>query len=139
MSLTGSPDYAARVRIVGDPGRGCSGDVYRQFNTAAFAGPLAGSVGLESGAGYLRGCFSSILDLAVARNIRLGANRTLQLRVDMFNAPNAAGITNRNTNMNLPSPDNPTVTNLPFDANGNLIDGHCARRHQECLGETVER
>jgi hypothetical protein len=121
VSLTGSPDYAARVRMVDDPGRGCSGDVYRQFNTAAFAGPLAGSVGLESGAGYLRGCFSSILDLAVARNIRLGANRTLQVRVDMFNAPNAASITNRNTNMNLASPDNPSVTNLPFDANGNLI------------------
>ena len=48
------------------------------------------SVGLESGNGYLRGCFSSVLDLAVARNIRLGGNRNLQLRVDMFNAPNAA-------------------------------------------------
>ena len=93
VNLTGSPDFAPRIRIVGDPGKGCSSDVYRQFNTAAFQGPLVGSVGLESGNGYLHGCFQSVLDLSIARNIRLGGSRTLQLRVDMFNAPNQARIT----------------------------------------------
>ena len=58
VNLTGSPDYGARVRIVGDPGQGCSSDIYRQFNTAAFQGPLVGSVGLESGNDYLKGCFA---------------------------------------------------------------------------------
>jgi hypothetical protein len=122
VNLTGSPDYAARIRVVGDPGRGCSRDPYRQFNTAAFQGPLPGSVGLESGNSYLEGCFISVLDLAIARNIRLGRARTVQLRVDMFNAPNAAAITGRNTTINLSNPNDPvTATNLPFDANGNLI------------------
>jgi hypothetical protein len=121
VSVTGSPTAGARLQIVGDPGSGCSDDVYRQFNTAAFAAPVAPSVGLESGAGYLRGCFSNVLDLAIARNIRLGADRNLQLRVDVFNAPNLAGITGRNTTMNIASPTDPTVRNLPFDANGNLI------------------
>ena len=51
VNLTGSPDFAPRIRIVGDPGSGCSSDPYRQFNTAAFQGPLVGSVGLESGNG----------------------------------------------------------------------------------------
>jgi hypothetical protein len=79
-------------------------------------------VGLESGNNYLHGCFSSVLDLSIARNIRLGGGRTLQLRVDMFNAPNQAGITNRNTSLQLASPDNPvTALNLPFDANGNVL------------------
>ncbi len=41
------------------------------------------------------GCFTSALDLAIARNIRLGGSRNLQLRVEMFNAPNAQGITGR--------------------------------------------
>ena len=45
VNLTGSPDFGARIRIVGDPGKGCSSDPYRQFNTAAFQGPLVGSVG----------------------------------------------------------------------------------------------
>ena len=98
MNLTGSPDFAPRIRVVSDPGAGCSSDLYRQFNTAAFQGPLVGSVGLESGNGYLFGCFQSVLDLSIARNIRLGGSRNLQLRVDMFNAPNQARITGRNTN-----------------------------------------
>jgi len=88
----------------------------------AFQGPLTNSVGLESGADYLRGCFTSTLDLSIARNIRLGGVRNLQLRVDLFNAPNSAIITGRNTTINLSNPNDPvTATNLPFDANGNLV------------------
>src|SRR5207245_885994 len=36
VNITGSPDCGGRVRIVGDPGSGCSKDIYRQFTTAAF-------------------------------------------------------------------------------------------------------
>ena len=104
VNLTGSPDYGARIRIVGDPGAGCCSDPYRQFNTAAFQGPLVGSVGLESGNGYLHGCFSQALDLSIARNIRLPGGRNIQLRADMFNAPNRAGITGRNTTLQLNTP-----------------------------------
>jgi len=122
VNITGSPDYGGRVRIVGDAGSGCSSDMYRQFNAAAFQGPLPNSNGLESGAGYLSGCFQSVTDLAIARNIRLGGGRNLQLRIDMFNAFNEAHITNRNTTMNLASPGDPvTITNLPYDANGNIL------------------
>jgi hypothetical protein len=122
VNLTGSPDYAARIRIVGDPDSGCSGDPLRQFNTAAFQGPVPGSLGLESGNAYLRGCFSSTLDLSIARNIRIGGVRNLQFRVDVFNANNAAGITGRNTTLNLVNPNNAvTATNLPFDASGTVI------------------
>ena len=79
-----------------------------------------GSVGLESGADYVRGCFQSALDLSLARNIRLGGTRNLQFRVDMFNAPNAAGITGRNATMQVASPLDPTKTNLPFNADGTV-------------------
>jgi hypothetical protein len=121
VNITGSPDYAPRVRVTGDPGEGCSSDPYRQFNTAAFAGPLVGSDGLESGNDYLKGCFISQLDLAIARNFKLGGARSLQFRVDMFNTFNQAGITNRQTALQLNSPTDQTARNLPFDANGNLI------------------
>ena len=122
VNLTGSPDYGARIRVVGDPGSGCSSDLLRQFNAAAFQGPLTGSVGLESGNNYLKGCFINTLDLAIARNIRLGGQRNFQIRVDMFNALNAAGVIGRNTSLTLTSPNDPvTPQNLPFDANGNPI------------------
>jgi hypothetical protein len=123
VNIIGSPDYAPRVRVVGDPGKGCSSDPYRQFNTAAFQGPLVGSVGLDSSSGYLRGCFISQLDLAIARTVRLGrGSRSVQLRVDVFNAFNQAGVTNRKNGVQFGSPSDPvTIQNLPFDANGNLI------------------
>ena len=98
MNLTGSPTTAARVRIVGRSRAAAAAAIrYRQFNAAAFQGPLSGSVGLESGNDYLRGCFSSALDLSIARTIRLGGGRAVQLRVDVFNAPNQAIVTGRNT------------------------------------------
>ena len=129
VNLTGSPDYGARIRLVGDPGSGCSDDIHRQFNTAAFQGPPVGSVGLDSGTNYVKDCFQSVLDLAIARNIRLPKGRLIQLRVDMFNAPNAAIITGRNTTANLSSPNDPvTINNLPFDAQGNLIDSRSRPR-----------
>jgi hypothetical protein len=122
VNISGSPDFAGRVRLVGDPGAGCSSDEYRQFTAAAFQGPNYNSVGLESGNDYVRGCFTSALDLAIARNIRLGGSRNLQLRVEMFNAPNAAGITNRASSMTLSSPADPvTISNLPYDSSGNIL------------------
>jgi hypothetical protein len=123
VNLTGSPDYGARVRIVGDPGSGCSSDPYRQFNTAAFQGPLTNSVGLESGASYLHGCFLSALDLSIARNIRLGGGKNLQLRADLFNAPNAAAIVNRNSTLALSSPTDPVTNVAPvFDPVTGLLN-----------------
>jgi len=123
VNLTGSPDYGARIRVTGDPGKGCSSDPYRQFNTVAFAGPLTNSVGLESGNGYLNGCFSSVLDLAIARNIRLPGGRNIQLRADMFNAPNQALITGRNTTLQLASTNDPITNVVPvFDPTTGLLN-----------------
>jgi hypothetical protein len=88
-----------------------------------------GSVGLESGNGYLRNCFTSALDLTVMRMFRLGKARTAQIRLDLFNAPNAAAITGVQNTMNLNSPQTATtITNLAYDANGNLIDSRSRPR-----------
>src|SRR5205814_628895 len=89
--------------------------------TAAFTGPLSGSLGLESGADYLRGCFTSVIDTAIARNIKLARGKQIQFRLDMFNTFNQATVTGRNTTLSLTSPLDSTPANLPFDANGNVI------------------
>jgi len=121
QNITGSPNYAGRVRILGDTGSGCSNDPLRQFTAAAFGGPLRGSVGLESGADYLRGCFQSVLDTAIARTIRLHRQQQLQVRLDVFNAFNQAIVTGRNTTVSLASPLDQTMVNLPYDTAGNPI------------------
>jgi hypothetical protein len=130
INLTGSPSYnVARILLSGDAGAGCNmSDPYRQFNTSAFQGPQAGSLGLESGNRYLFGCFQSTLDLSLSRLIRLGGPRTVQLRVDLFNAPNQARITGRVTSLTLASPASAaSAQNLPYDAAG-LIDSRSRPR-----------
>jgi hypothetical protein len=120
VNLTGSPDYPARVRIVGDPGSGCSDDQYRQFNTAAFAGPVAPSNGLESGRNYMTGCANRVVDLAIARNFRLGGGRTAQVRIEAFNAFNTVNYTGRQTTLQMRSQSDQTVVNNQFNADGTL-------------------
>jgi hypothetical protein len=121
QNITGSPNYGGRVRILSNPGSGCSSDIHRQFKAESFTGPSVGSVGLESGADYLRGCYFQALDLSIAREIRITEAKRLQFRLDVFNAPNEARITGRNATLNLVSPLDQTISNLPYDASGNLI------------------
>jgi hypothetical protein len=121
QNITGSPTYGGRVRLVGDTGSGCSSDPLRQFTAAGFAGPLVNSVGLESGADYLRGCFQDAFDTAISRSIRIHGDKQLQVRLDVFNAFNQAIVTGRNATINLASPIDQTVTNLPYDASGNTV------------------
>ena len=121
VNLTGSPDFGARIRIVGDAGGGCSSNQYAQFTASSFQGPLVGSTGLESSNNYLKGCFASALDLSLQREISLGASRRLQFRVDAFNAPNQALITARSTSMTLNNPNDPvTIVNNQYNADGSL-------------------
>ena len=122
VEITGSPDFAPRIRLVGDPGSGCSSDPLKQFNTAAFQGPNIGSTGLDSAGGVLRRCGKAIMDMAISRTIRLGRARSFQFRVDIFNILNTAAITAVNTTAQFASPTaNTVVSNLPYDANGNVI------------------
>lgn len=121
QNITGSPDYGGRVRVVGNPGSGCSSDIYKQFNTTAFAPPQVGSVGLESGADYLRGCFYQQFDLALQRDFRFREKARLSVRLDAYNAFNQSHITGRNTTYQVASTTDSTIVNLPFDSSGNLL------------------
>jgi hypothetical protein len=119
--ITGSGDYGGNVSLIGNPGSGCSGNLYQQFNTAAFAPPAVGSVGLSSPQyPYIRGCFFQDLDLSLQRQIRIKERVSLSVRLDAFNAMNQDHITGRNTTMQVTSPTNATIVNLPL-ANGALV------------------
>jgi hypothetical protein len=121
VNLTGSPSYRARIRTVGDIGSGCSSDQYAQFNATAFAGPTYNSLGDESGANLLNGCWDHTTDMAIARNIRLGGSRQVQFRVDLFNVFNSVVINARSTTLTYNSPaTSSTITNSQFNADGSL-------------------
>ena len=134
-SLTGSPDYSARI-IIPDMsiiGAGCLSDQYSQFNNkmvaatganavkaVAVTGPQVGSVGLESGQNYLTACGTHNLDTAIQRNIKLGGGRQLQLRVDVFNTFNSVVFNGRQTQVQFNSPTDLTVRNSQYLADGTV-------------------
>jgi hypothetical protein len=60
------------------------------------------------------------VDLAIARNIRLGGGRQVQLRLDAFNAFNTVIFTGRQGQIQYNSPTDLTLRNAQYDANGNL-------------------
>jgi hypothetical protein len=60
------------------------------------------------------------MDLSIARNIRLGGGKQIQLRVDLFNAFNWVSITGRQNQLQLNSPTDLTIRNNQFLANGDI-------------------
>jgi hypothetical protein len=120
VNLTGSPDYGARIVYIGDPGSGCADNQYAQFNTAAVTGPTYGSFGLESARNILRGCPDKTVDLSLMREIRVGGARSLEVRLDVFNAFNTVVINDRERNVIYRSPTDLTIVNSQYLPDGTL-------------------
>jgi hypothetical protein len=140
QALTGSPNYTARLSFLDGGlarlGSGCSSNQYQQlgntivssgltvanrlFVSNAIAGPQVGSDGLESGRNQLTGCKDRIIDLAIQRTIRLGGNRSIQLRADLFNAFNTVVYTGRSSTVAFNSATDPTVRTSQYLQDGTL-------------------
>ncbi|HEV3217109.1 MAG TPA: carboxypeptidase-like regulatory domain-containing protein [Vicinamibacterales bacterium] len=121
VNLTGSPSYAARIKVVGNPGSGCSSNPYQQFNASAFQGPTYGSTGNESGTNLLVGCPDHTLDLGLSRMIALGGNRQLQFRMDAFNVLNTVVYNARQVAIQYNTPADPTtIRNNQYNADGTV-------------------
>ncbi len=127
VNITGSPDWPGRVILGSGLGSGCSANQYGQFNASAVKGPGYGSVGMESGRLYMRGCPDRTVDLSLVRRIRFGKvfseTRSLEFRLDVFNAFNALVITGVQTNANFDNPPSMTLTNNQYNADGTLNQG----------------
>jgi hypothetical protein len=122
-TITGTQQLeGGRVVINGDPGAGNSTDPYHMFNTSVFAPPQPGSIGLESSRNYMNRAMTNNLDLSVTKRFRFGGNRALEARIDAFNALNHTQFLDVNSTMNVRSLTDPTITNLPYDSTGKLVN-----------------
>ena len=121
INLTGS-DQGARIVLNGDPGSGSSDDPYRQFDTSVFSAPNYNSNGLESPRTYMNMPAMNNFDLSVAKQLPLGGSRRFELRLDAFNVLNTVQFSGINTTANFASAGSTTITNLPYDAAGNLVN-----------------
>ncbi|MGH9159058.1 MAG: TonB-dependent receptor domain-containing protein, partial [Vicinamibacteraceae bacterium] len=90
--------WGTRANLVGDPHID-EPTRERWFNTEAFA-PTAPHTWGDSGIGVMDGPSYNSLDLALAKNFSLGANRSLQVRFEMFNALNQVNLGTPVTTLN---------------------------------------
>jgi hypothetical protein len=114
----GNPN--ARIVVTCDPGSGWSGDPYKQINTACFAPPKPGSRGDESARFFVRAPPLNNLDMSLSKNFGIVHGAKFEIRLDMFNALNHTQFTGVNATANFASLTDPTITNLPYDADGKL-------------------
>jgi hypothetical protein len=121
QNLTGSFTEGARVAVNGDAGSGNSGEEYKQLNTAAFSQPQPGSLGLESGRNWLTGPGVNNLDLSLQKTVAVHGRSRLEFRVDAFNALNHTQFSGVNSTANFRNLTDPTIQNLPYDAQGNFV------------------
>jgi hypothetical protein len=120
-NLTGTPDFGARVVVTCDPGHGSSSDPYKQINTSCFAPPQPGSKADESARFFLWSPPIANLDMSVSKVFPVGKRVKMEVRLDVFNALNHTQFTGVNATANFASLTDPTITNLPYDASGNLV------------------
>jgi hypothetical protein len=123
VNLTGTPDAGARVALTGEEiSKGWSDDPYNQFNVGAFTAPQPGSIGLESPRFTMYNPPSHVLNLSLAKSFSFGGTRRFEIRLDAFNALNTTNFTSINSTINFRSLTDHTITNLPYDTNGNLVN-----------------
>ena len=103
--------------------RGVAADPYGQIaNASCFAPPQQGSNGLESARRFMHGPWTNNLDLSISKSFVIHKDVRLEVRLDAFNALNHTQFTGVNNTVNFAGLNDPTVTNLPYDANGNLVN-----------------
>ncbi len=122
-NLTGNDgNPGARIVLTCDPGRGWSGDPYQQIgNVGCFAPPQPGSDGAESARYFVRTPPINNLDLSLSKTFAMPRGIRFEVRLDAFNALNHTQFTGVNATANFASLTNPTITNLPYDSQGNLV------------------
>jgi len=121
INLTGS-DYGARVVVTCNPGSGSSNDPYKQLDTSCFAPPQPGSKGDESARFFLHGPAQNNVDMSLSKQFAVYKEVKFELRLDAFNALNHTQFTGVNATANFASLTDHTITNLPYNAAGVLVN-----------------
>jgi hypothetical protein len=122
-NLTGSDGgQNARVVVTCDPGKGSSGDPYRQLNAECFGPPQTPSLGGESARYFVHNPPINNVNFSLSKRIPLGSRVRFEVRLDVFNALNHPQWRAVRNSVSFVSQSDPTVTNLPYDSSGNIID-----------------
>ncbi len=119
QNITGSYTEGARLALIGQPNTGSS-DPYNRLNSAAFAAPMVGSIGLEAPRNYLVTPGINNWNISLQKEFAATERFRIQLRADAFNAFNHTQFSGINSTLNISSLTNGTFTNLYLNANGSV-------------------
>jgi hypothetical protein len=116
---TGSASVAPRVGVKGNPIKPIGErNEYAYIDSTVFVAPQIGSLGLESAQRIVRRPGVNNWDVSVFKNFPMGSERRfLQLRLEMFNAPNHTQFTDFNRTVQFNAA-NGQITNLPTALGG---------------------
>jgi hypothetical protein len=120
--LTGGTDAGARIVLTCDPGSGSSNDPYRQFDTSCFKAPSMNSKGDESARYFMHMPPINNLDMSVSKSFHFYKEMKFEIRADAFNALNHTQFTTINSTANFAAPGSSVITNLPYNAAGQLVN-----------------
>ena len=126
VNITGSPDFAGAVVLGNNLGSGCSTNQFSQFNGTAVTAPTYGSVEMESGRNYMRGCPTDNVDTSAVRRFhfwKFKESKTFIFRADIFNTMNAVMISGRNSTAQFNNPTSMTLTNGEYSSPGVIANG----------------
>ena len=100
LGLLGNSPSGARPDMICDPNQGAPHTFAQFFNTACFANPPAGvnRVG-NSSRNVIHGPSTTRFDATLAKNIRFGESKSLQLRWEVFNIFNHTNFTTLSLNI----------------------------------------
>ena len=113
---TGSESVGPRVSLAGNPATSNKTlDAY--IDTSVFRAPVVGSSGLESARYVVRRPGINNWDLSIFKNINFTESKYLQLRFEMFNAPNHTQFSDFNRSVTF-NPATGAITNLPTALGG---------------------
>ena len=104
---------SVNIRLIGDPKSGISGsDIFYNLNPGAFAPPQVGSIGVESSPRFVFLPSINNWNMSIQKAFTIKESRSLQFRVDAFNALNHTQFSDYNRTLNFSSLTNGTPTNV---------------------------
>ncbi|MGH9436714.1 MAG: carboxypeptidase regulatory-like domain-containing protein [Terriglobia bacterium] len=122
LNITGTPSWGPAPVCIGDPSAGISGSPFNRINASAFAVPAVGSIGLGCSRNFMYGPGISDWDVSLQKNIPLTERVRLELRGEAFNIFNHTQFSGVQNTIDFSGLNSPVVTNLPFNANGVLVN-----------------
>ena len=114
QNIIGTPDWTPVPLCVGNPRAGTSSSPYNRINSAAFAVPAVGSIGLGCRNNNIYGPGVDDWDMTLQKTIPMTEGISLELRGQAFNIFNHTQFNGVNNTIDFSGLTNPVVTNSAY-------------------------